>query len=80
MALIKPPLPGLQEDTLKAKAFGTMGLLNFMVWWSLSRLVVVEWLSKVVGQIGRLVISCNKIIIYIYISIQRTKIYSIAIR
>ena len=80
MPLIKPLLPGLQEDTLKARAFGTMGLLNFMVWWSLSRLVVVEWLSKVVGQIGRLVISCNKIIIYIYISIQRTKIYSIAIR
>ena len=47
MPLIKPLLPGLQEDTLKARAFGTMGLLNFMLWWSLSKLVV-GWLFKVV--------------------------------
>ena len=57
MPLIKPLLPGLQEDTFKARAFGTMGLLNFMLWWSLSKLVV-GWLFKVVDLGGQLVVSC----------------------
>ena len=49
MALIKPPLPGLQEDTLKTKAFGHHGPPE------LHGVVVVEQVGggRVVVQGGR---------------------------